>query len=150
MEKLQKNFFWVSVCASLLLVHITFIVFDVNVYMNLFWPYIVLTITTLILAAIVFSKMERIMKEIGPEIVIAKYKRLSSSMSFWGIFVLLFISLLSFIFSFGQLFLPRNLVSEIMINKFVYIGWGIFAFFIAFAISFLAKALKLVIYAKTK
>jgi len=113
MGTIERRFFWIMICISMLLVHITFIVFDVNVYQYLFWPYIMGMISIIVFAAVVCGRMENLMKKIGPDPVIKQVKKIMSSISFWGLFVIITALFAMDFYLLGQLFIPQDPASGI-------------------------------------
>jgi len=129
MKKLARNFFWVTICVSLVLIHILFVLFEVNIYEYLFWPYALVMFGTLILAVIVFSNMEDIMKEFGPNFVLSKHKKVLSSFEFWIVFIFFTLLLYTSIYSLGQLFVPQEYVQKVIfVQKDAFVGWAFVCF----------------------
>jgi hypothetical protein len=108
MGTIEKRFFWIMMCISMILVHIMFIVMEVNVYQYLFWPYIIGMIGIVIFAAIVFARMETIIKKVGPKAVIKQCKKIMSSIPFWGLFVIVTVLFAIDFYLLGQFFIPQN------------------------------------------
>lgn len=117
MGTIEKRFFWIMMCFALLIVHILFVILDVNVYQELFWPYVIGLIGIVVLAAIVFSRMEILMKRIGTKVLVAKYKKILGSFSFWGIFIAFTLLLFIDAYAFGQFFLPEDQVTKLFLPE---------------------------------
>lgn len=108
MGAIERRLFWIMMCISMLLVHIMFIVLDVNVYQYLFWPYVTCVIGIVIFAAIVSSRMETIIKKVGLNPVIKQVKKITSSIPFWGLFVMITVLFAVDFYLLGQFFIPQN------------------------------------------
>jgi hypothetical protein len=131
MGTIENRFYWVMMWFALLIVHILFINLDVNVYREMFWPSAIAFVLIIIFAVIAFSRMETLMKSVGTKVLIAKYKKILGSFSFWGLFLVFTLLLYIDAYALGQFFLPADQATKLFLPDlnewFIYLPFSIAA-----------------------
>ncbi len=144
MKIIERNLFWIVVCVSLLFVQISFIIFEVNIYNYLFWPYVFTSCGIVILAVIVFYRFDTLMCKLGPDIIISKYKKVLKTPYFILLFLLFTFLICIDIYTFGQLFIPEEIMSHFITGSNPLIGWLIcflFTLFLTIVVSIPMRAI---------
>jgi len=121
MKKVAQNLLWVMISFIMVLIHLS-IFTQSKIYDN-FWPYVIGIVITIIVAALTFNKLEKLMDSLTIPVYTNYLKEILKKWWFWLITVFVIIFLSNLLFSLPQLFMTEeNVYSKITVAGSKYYG----------------------------